>query len=237
MAAPARDRSHEEGGLTMTCHRFARAGLGAVLIALVAACSHQIPLNPSAASVPAEPPVKETVGVYFSDEFRSFVHHGSYGGDSWIFPLGAASTPLFEQVFARVFEKTVPVTSLPPLGAEHADLAAVIEPRIEEFAFHIPFFKTQTFTASITYRFILHDARGEPVASWTVAGEGAKPGQIGFEFAKWPGQAADLAMEDAARKFSGGIRKLPEVRRWLMDRGLLISRLGRRANPPGGDGA
>ena len=66
--------------------------------------------------------------------------------------------------------------------------------------------------------------RGDPVASWTVTGTGAKPGEFGFEFARWPGEAADIAMQDAAKQLVSGFSDVPEVRRWLKEKGALISR-------------
>lgn len=210
------------------CRSAIRLLAAVAMIGVVSACSHTIPLNPVVAEKAAPPQLAEDVGVYFSDEFRTFEFRGNRGGDSWIFPLGQASVPLLAKAFDQVFRRTERVQSLPPFGPEHTDLAAVIEPRIEEFDFDIPFLKTQTYTASITYRFILHAANGEPVASWAVTGEGAVPGQLGFEFARWPGLAADAAMENAAQKFSSGILNVPEVRRWLLDRGQLISQYERR---------
>lgn len=207
-----------------------------LLLVAASACSHAIPINPAIETYTASPPVAEKVGVYFSEEFQNFEHSGSRYGDTWIFPLGPASVDLFTGVFRQVFERAEIVQSLPPLGPEFAELTAVIEPRIEEFDFHLPFLKTQTYTAEITYRFVIYAANGEPVASWTVTGEGARPGQIGFDFAKWPGQAADAALEDAARKFSRGILNVPEVRRWLKGRGMLISRAIAPAHPTKGDG-
>jgi hypothetical protein len=196
-----------------------------LLLALVSACSHAIPLNPTVATSSAAPVVGENVGVYFSEEFRTFERRGSRYGDTWVFPLGPASVEVLGKTFAQVFKRADTVQSLPPLEAELAELAGVIEPRIEEFDFHIPFLKTQVYTAQITYRFIFHNAKGEPIASWTITGEGAKPGQMGFDYAKWPGLAADAAMEDAAKKFSEQILNVPEIRRWLRERGKLISRI------------
>lgn len=203
--------------------RIVRAACGALLLLLIAACSHDVPLAPSYTPTADSPAVPEKVGIYLSEEFRTFEHKHSFGGDTWVFPLGAASTPLFEQAFNQVFDGAFAVGSLPPFEPARDDLAAVIEPRIEEFSAHIPLFKTQTYSASIAYRFVLHDAKGEPIASWLVNGEGAQAGEFGFEFAKWPGRAADLAMEDAAQKFSRSILEEPEVRRWLKGRERLIS--------------
>lgn len=204
---------HARGGLLIGV----AAGLG------LAACSHAIPLKPTVEASTATEPVAETVGVYYSPQLQAHEHRGSQYGDTWVFPLGPASVELFDQTFPQVFRDTLRVQSLPPLGAEYADLAAVIEPRIEEFAFHLPFIKSGTYTAEITYRLILYSMRGDPVASWTVRGYGAQAGQLGFEFARWPGEATDLAMQDAARQFVDGFTSVPEVRRWLRSRGALIS--------------
>lgn len=209
----------------MYSNRQIRVVFAIPVLVLVSACSHAIPLSPNVATSSATSSVDEDVGVYFSEEFRTYEHSGSRFGDTWVFPLGPASVEIFGQTFDQVFKRTETVPLLPPLGAEHAGLAAVIETRIEEFDFHVPFLKTQTYTAQITYRFVLHKENGEPVASWTVTGDGAKPGQIGFEYSKWPGQAADAAMEDAAKKFSEGILHVPEVRRWLRERGIQTSRV------------
>lgn len=219
------------------CAGIRRCAWAVSLLVAVSACSHAIPINPTTERYTASPPVAEKIGVYFSEEFQNFEHSGSRYGDTWVFPLGPASVDLFTGVFRQVFERADIVQFLPPLGPGFAELAAVIEPRIEEFNFHLPFLNTQTYTAEITYRFVLYAADGEPVASWTVRGEGATPGQIGFDYAKWPGRAADAALEDAARKFSEGILNVPEVRRWLRGRGMLISRVVAPVRSVKGDGS
>ena len=75
--------------------RFVRAACGALLLFLIAACSHSVPLALSYTPTADSPAVPEKVGVYFSEEFQTFAHKHSFGGDTWVFPLGAASTPLF----------------------------------------------------------------------------------------------------------------------------------------------
>ena len=140
--------------------------------------------------------------------------------DRWDFALGEASVRLFDRVWPLLFESSRPVPSRPPLPADQPKLAAVIEPKIEAFDFSLPFLKSGTYTAEITYRMTLYAAEGESLVSWVVRGEGAKPGRGGFEFAQWPGEAADLAMQDATKKFVTGFRDVPEVRAWLRRRGV-----------------
>ena len=186
------------------------------LAILLPACSLDIPLSPSLGVTSGQPKLDETVGVYMTPEFKGYVHRGSRYGDTWIYPLGQASSILLDQAFRQVFAVTVSVDSLSPGDAAPAAMAAIIEPRIEEFSFSLPFLKTGVYSANITYRFTMYRMDGAPFASWVVMGEGAKPGEFGFEFARWPGEAADLAMQDAAGKFVSGISMVPEVRRWLL---------------------
>jgi hypothetical protein len=190
-------------------------GVLGVVAALMAGCTHAIPIKASLEAPPNVAQVPVAVGVYYSAEFRAYEHLGARFGDRWAFPLGQGSVALFDRVFPVMFERTFPVQSLPPLNPGGPQLAAVIEPKIEEFDFTLPMLKTGTFSAEITYRFTLYSPQGDPVASWTVKGVGAKPGEIGFELARWPGEAADLAMQDAATKFISGFRDVPEVRQWL----------------------
>lgn len=210
----------------MRSHRNFRADRLAVLLALFAAaalasgCAHAIPLTPTMSRPPTVRQVPLAVGVFYSPEFRNYTHSGWRGGDRWDFPLGEASVKLFDQAFPIMFESLVPVSSRPPLAPDGRKLAAVIEPKIEGFDFNLPFIKTGTYSAEITYRFTLHSMEGEPFASWTVKGVGAKPGQFGFEFARWPGEAADLAMQDAATKLVTGFWDVPEVRLWLRKSGV-----------------
>ena len=171
--------------------------LGALTLWLVTMllvnCTHTIPLKAT-----IEPPIEgaqvpAAVGVYYNAEFRAYEHAGSRGGDRWVFPLGPASVTLFDQVFPRMFASTRSVQSRPPLSTGDTELAAVIEPKIEAFDFGLPCLKTGTYTVEIAYRFTLYSPRGDPIASWLVKGVGAKPGEGGFEFARWPGTVSSTS--------------------------------------------
>ena len=190
------------------------------LLAFVSGCAHTIPLKPTVELTPAVSKVATAVGVYYAPEFRSYKHEGTRAGDKWIFALGEASVKLFDQAFPQIFATVSSVKQRPPLDAVTPDITAVIEPRIESFDFGLPMLKTGAYTAEITYRFTLYSMKGDPVASWPVQGSGVQHGKIGFEFSRWPGEAADLAMQDAATKFVAGFRDVPEVRRWLQRAGI-----------------
>ena len=194
------------------------------LLSFALGCAHTIPLKPTVEVIPRITKVPATVGVYYAPEFRNYKHEGSRGGDKWIFALGEASIKLFDQALPQVFTSVISVEKRPPLETASADLTAVIEPRIESFNFALPMIKTGAYTADITYRFTLYSMQGNPVASWPVQGSGVQHGSFGLEFSRWPGEAADLAMQDAATKFLTGFRDVPEVRRWLQSTGISAGR-------------
>lgn len=197
-----------------------RAPLLVLLVASLAGCTHAIPLKPTLEQPPAVRQVPIAVGVYYSPEFREYRHVGSRMGDRWDFAVGPASVTLLDRALSMIFESVVPVAGRPPLAGGPGTLAGVIEPAIEEFDFSLPFLKTGTYSAEIAYRFTVFSPGGEPVAAWSVRGRGDKPGQMGFEFARWPGEAADLAMQDAAMKLVQDFGEVPEVRLWLRRLGV-----------------
>ena len=199
-----------------------RVVLMAAALALGAAtgCTHTIPLKAVLDRPPVAVQASLAVGVYYSPEFRTYEEKIWRGGDRWDFALGEASVRLLAQAWPFLFESNASVPSRPPLQTGQPKLAAVIEPKIEAFDFSLPFLKTGTYTAEITYRMTLYSPEGESLVSWTVRGQGAKPGQAGFEFARWPGEAADLAMQDATMKLVSGFRDVPEVRARLRRLGV-----------------
>jgi hypothetical protein len=151
---------------------------------LLSGCAHNIPLKGTLESPPSVTQVPLAVGVYYSPEFCAHKHEDSRKGDRWIFPLGEASVTLFDQVLPRLFKSVLPVQTRHPLATSAPALAVVIEPKIEVFDFAIPFLKTGTYSAELTYRFTLYSPQGNPFASWLVKGEAAKPGEMGFSFAR-----------------------------------------------------
>jgi hypothetical protein len=194
------------------------------LSAFAFGCAHKIPLKPTAELMPAVSKVPTTVGIYYAPEFRIYKHEGSRGGDKWIFGLGEASVKLFDQAFPQLFKSVLNVTQRPPLDTAGPEMTGVIEPKIESFNFSLPMVKLGAYTADIAYRFTLYSMQGDPVASWLVQGSGSQHGQLGFEFTRWPGEAADLAMQDGATKFLTGFRYVPEVRRWLQRAGIPVAK-------------
>ncbi len=205
-------------------NEMARVSLLLVVLLVVLGCTHAIPMKGTMEAPPTTVRVPLRLGVYYSPDFRNYRYVGSRGGDRWDFPLGNTSTRLFDRVFSDLFISAQNVGSRPPFSGSQGKLDAVLEPKIESFDFTIPYLKTGAYTAEITYRVTLYALNGEPLASWTVRGAASKHGKVGFDFARGPGEAADLAMQDAATKFIMGFPDIPEVHR-------LINQASRTSSP------
>jgi hypothetical protein len=129
-----------------------RAGLLIVLLALgpLTACSHTIPMKPVS-----------VVGVYYSPNFGQREDKIWRMGDRWDFTLDQASILVLDGAWKALFEGHTLVSAPPPLSAGEPKVAAVIEPTIEVFDFALPFLKSGTYTAKITYRFKLYAPDGQ----------------------------------------------------------------------------
>src|SRR5262252_7197588 len=154
-------------------------------LVLLTACAHTIPMKPAFVSATVATQVPIVVGIYYRPGFGQREDRIWRMGDRWDFPLGQASVLVLEGAWKALFEGHTLVSAPPPLSVGEPKVAAVIEPSIEAFDFGLPFLKSGTYTAEITYRFKLYAPDGTTLASWTVRGAGAKPGQFGFDFSRW----------------------------------------------------
>jgi hypothetical protein len=191
-----------------------------MLVALTCACTHVSSLKATVDRPPNVVQVPLVVGVYYSPEFHAYKHVRTRQTHRWVVPVGQASVSLFDRIMPMIFANVVPVPSRPPLSATEQSVAAVIEPRIEQFDFVFPWV-FGTYTAEITYRFMLYSPDGTPLASWTVNGRGERDWRRDdLTHTKPIGDASNLAMKDAAIKFMTGFRDIPHVRQWLQSIGV-----------------
>ncbi len=212
------------------------AGLLVAALAM-AGCTFAVPIEATRLPAPLVEPLPLTVGVYYDAEFRAYEHRQKIRGEvaehTWTFSLGPPSVAYFDQVFASIFERAVPVQNRPSLPARRPEVAAIIEPSIETFhvrspphpgisAFPVPF---GTYSATIGYRITLYSVQGDVIASWTVGGSGAiqhtfvSEGLAGIVKGIYS-EVINAAMREAAGKFILAFRDQPEIRRWLKSIGL-----------------
>lgn len=193
-----------------------------VVASLIAGCVLFVPLKPEVKRTLDMTEIPLSVGIYYDPKFRTYEHHFSVGTTSYNFYLGKASVELFNETFPILFKSAVPVISRPPLPPVMTKVAAVIEPKIEEFKEAHPLFLIgTTFSAEITYRLTLYNLEGEQIISSTFMGQGEMPASP-FNYSRPPGKATSIAMQEAAEKFMSEFPNLPQVQQWIKDAGTLI---------------
>jgi hypothetical protein len=165
------------------------AGCGAVQVA-------PMPKLPRAliSQIPAH------VGVIVAGDMRNYTHKETRAGAGWAISLGPGHQKFSQELFSALFREA----SLFPDAASTraaAGLAAIFEPRIEQFSFATA---QETggsyFAVTIKYRIALTTAAGELVDAFTLTGYGTSLAG-GMSSGAPLGLAAQAAMRDAAAKF------------------------------------
>lgn len=212
MLQPARQGTDALVPEPCTSYRPGRALILAFAVAL-AACSSNI-------SVPLKGEFPEPIigalplsmGVLYQDEFRTFRHEEP---DSRLkVDLGPPNIKLFDQIFSKMFEQAVPVTTQQP-GPE---FDAVVEPMIETFEYLEPAISGSEFYAvTIRYRISVYDPNGGVIASWPLVAYG-KSRSRAMNSGQSLGEATLLAMRDAAAILSTEFKDQKQVKAWLLAR-------------------
>lgn len=206
-----------------------RAIARVVSVAILAVGCATRTLEPVLVREPRPAPIGLAVGIYYPEELRSFVYHfPSRGGvlsDEWIeaklnrpVAIGEASVTLLDRALALMFRDVVRVPER--RSGDRTDLAGVIEPRIVTVAYSRSIPPTKgyiigpTMSVAITYGFMLYSPMGDQLASWSVTGNVTSP------YRAFSTEGFERAMRLAAWEFTSGFRSVPEVRRWLDERGI-----------------
>lgn len=203
------------------------AALTLLISLLVASCTYDVHLEPKLEVLKQEGTelIPITIGVYYSPEFLAYEQKETIAGGSKVrFAIGEATARFFDQVFAKLFRNVKRVDQRPPMLQTSEAIEAVIEPRIESLTTRNPAFGwAGTWNVEITYLFTLYTLEGEPVVTWYVTGIGHNTSTT-FTWVSGgtplAAEAANRAIEEAARNFLEGFAQVPEVRRWLRGRGL-----------------
>jgi hypothetical protein len=183
------------------CMRWTAGTAVAAVLALAGACGDvkvaTEPKLPPAALI-AQLPL--TVGVYYSDRFRNYVHREDRWGSGYEINLGPGHVHLVDRLFNLEFKRTVPVANLSALP-RNPPYSVILEPRIERYSF-LTSRDTggKYFAVTIGYRLNLYNTKGERIDSLTFVGYGSDSSS-GMT-TKSPLEAAtQAAMRDAAAKF------------------------------------
>ncbi|MGD9181979.1 MAG: DUF1566 domain-containing protein, partial [Desulfobacterales bacterium] len=194
---------------------FIFAGLLAAVSAVFTGCAHTIPVVPHPPLHTGADKIPLDIGLYVSDELTNYQVSEYKMGDQWNYTnLGTASASQFKLYLDHYFLSVELVDRLPPFPDEKKiTVHAVLEPRIEQFDFDIPFTKFQVYPARIRYLIKVYDINGNIILKEEVEGIGDTQGQAGFDFSENPSKSASKAVEDGVKKAVEEIAKSDKIRR------------------------
>lgn len=166
------------------------------------------------ANIPTPLVVKVPIGValFVPKEFSEYVHKEERWGTDWNVELGAAHTEAITRLLNAMFERVVTVDSLNAGTQPGLNVAAILEPSIEEYAFVTPRDAGSPFYAvSIKYRVNVYSPDGRLADSWGFTGYGTSPSQ-GISSTAPLAEATSLALRDAGAKLAVEFREQAIVR-------------------------
>ncbi len=204
--------------------RAAAAALG--LIVLSACTSTELETR---AALP--PPLLEQlpvrVGVYYSKEFREYVHKETRASMDYSVNLGPAHVTNLDWLLGAMFRELVHVDDPAKAALMTPPLTFVLEPRFEEYSFLTPKdIAGEAYVVTIRYQLTVYDTTGARVDSFAFTGYGReKAHAIGN---KEPlAVATQRAMRDAGAKVAVELTDQESVRLLLRGAGSPLP-----ASPP-----
>jgi hypothetical protein len=183
----------------------ARTLVAVVAIAICCGCAtptvtYNPDIEPKTEKLPSIQKRALNAGIYYSPEFATYAGFRRQGGISiTAMKLGSASVAYFDELYARVFEKTARVDSLAPghLAAKGVDL--VVAPSLEYFDI-AGGMQSYSERYGLAYRTTVYSTSGIPVGSWVVFGTHDHTKMTFITF----GRLIEEYMADAGVKFIEG---------------------------------
>lgn len=168
----------------------------------------------ASANIPTPLVVKIPIGValFVPKDFSQYVHKEERWGTDWNVDLGAAHTDALMRLMNAMFERVVTVDSVNAGAQPGLNVAAILEPSVEEYAFVTPRDAGSPFYAvSIKYRVNVYSPDGRLADSWGFTGYGTSPSQ-GISSTAPLALATSLALRDAGAKLAVEFREQAVVR-------------------------
>lgn len=166
--------------------------------------------TPLVAEIPA------TVGVHYSENFRSFRHEEVIEQrGTWRVDLGKQNLEFFRNLFNAMFDSVKEIEELPATEAQVRGLDGLIVPRIVKYGFLTPGISGLNFySASIEYEISLYDREGNKLGAWNVVGYGKSEAGV-FGHGEALGNATMLAIRDGGARIAIELPDQPFVAQWL----------------------
>ncbi len=167
------------------------------------------------------------VGVYYSQEFREYVHRETRAKIDYEVTLGPAHVTNLDWLLKAMFREVVHVDDPTRIASVAPPLTLVLEPKFEEFSFLTPKdVAGEAFIVTIRYLLTVYDAAGARVDSFAFTGYGRERART--LASKEPlALATQRAMRDAGAKVAVELTDQESVRLLLRGAGSPLP-----ASPP-----
>ena len=169
------------------------------------------------------------VGVYYSDEFRNFMHEEVIrDSGSWRIDLGKQNLGFFQNLTKSLFtgvqevdqsvlttEEIVNLNDVFVSSEEMKNLDGVFVPTIKKYGFLTPSISGLKFySASIEYSVAMFNKVGAKIGDWSIVGYGKSEGGM-FSTDDAVNEATVLAIRDGGARIAIELIDQPAVQAWL----------------------
>ncbi|MEZ5502543.1 MAG: hypothetical protein R3E50_07700 [Halioglobus sp.] len=204
--------------------RFTPLAIAAIL-AILAGCGPARVVVQGTFPPPLIEPLPLTMGVWFGDDFAGHEFFDEAKGkkeSSWIVSTGAAQVQMWDTLLRGMFRKLVLLQAKPGTGQPDPGLDAILIPHVEELQYAIPAHThVKVYEIWMRYRFELVTPDGKPIAQWTMPSYGKTPTALLQTDQEAVNLAAVMALRDAGANFATHFSRVPAVRDWLQEKGVL----------------
>lgn len=207
----------------MNKRKFLAYGALPLALALLAGCTETKLAAQSQLPPPLIDKVPARVGIYYSKEFREFVHKETRSEIDYEITLGPAHVQNLDWLLKAMFTEVVPVDDPTQVRDLKPPLVMVLEPRFEEYSFLTPKdVAGEAFIVTIRYLLTVYDGNGGRVDAFTFTGYGREKAHT--LASKEPLQiATQRAMRDAGAKVATEFTDQESVRLLLRNPSELLA--------------
>ena len=204
-----------------------------LVLALLAGCTETRLAAQSQLPPPLIDRLPARVGIYYSKEFREFVHKETRSEIDYEITLGPAHVQNLDWLLKAMFTEVVPVDDPTHVRDLQPPLVMVLEPRFEEYSFLTPKdIAGEAFIVTIRYLLTVYDGSGGRVDAFTFTGYGRENAHT--LASKAPLQiATQRAMRDAGAKLATEFTEQESIRLLLRNPAELLAPPGVAVAPAG----
>jgi len=184
----------------MRIHSFRSLAVAPLVSLLLAGCGTTAVAPRTELPPPLIDRLPVRVGIYYSKEFREYVHKEKRGDVDYEVTLGPAHVQNLDWLLNAMFGEVVPVEDPTRVADIQPPLTMVLEPKFEEYSFLTPRdVAGDAYIVTIRYLLTVYDGSGGRVDAFGFTGYGRESsGSLGSE--KPLKLATQRAMRDAGAK-------------------------------------